>query len=267
MRVSGFKTCPAFHYTRRMPAYRFRPQWIPTLCCLVLGCVLVALGRWQWARAEEKQILQDEQRMARGAPAQFYDGTTVPGSQAISQELPVWVTGVLDSEHSFMLDNQILDARPGFDLLTPLHLGENRWMIVDRGWMPWDAARHMPELPVPRIEQLTLYGSVYLPSEKQRVLKADDYTSPSWPFLIQKFDFPAMQHVLSGQSPDMKLAPFVLRLNPDQVVERGEQLPRRWQWLGMGPEKHRAYAFQWFGMAIALMILYLVFSSRTSPHD
>jgi len=39
---------------------------------------------------------------------------------------------------------------------------------------------------------------------------------------------------------------------------------RNWRPSDFGPERHIGYAFQWFALAVTLVILYLAWSFRTS---
>ena len=61
----------------------------------------------------------------------------------------------------------------------------------------------------------------------------------------------------------------VVRLDPDVRIETGEQMPRHWQFMVIGPEKSRAYAFQWFAMAAVLLGFYIYFSTdiRSDRHE
>lgn len=58
------------------------------------------------------------------------------------------------------------------------------------------------------------------------------------------------------------MAPFEIRVHPDAVLESGEQMPRIWHDPVMGPEKHRGYAVQWFAMASAALLFFLITGFR-----
>jgi surfeit locus 1 family protein len=249
-----------------MKSYRFKPQWVPTLFCLALFILLVSLGRWQWSRAVYKSELE-----LRYQASMENRALTLADAMAIPEEvqgLPIHLAGEFDNARSFLLDNQMEGSRPGYQILTPLLTEEGVMVLVSRGWIAATADRRQPVLMDTRHGTLTLIGKIYVPGNKQVVLKADDFTLPQWPMLIQKLDMSAIAAVLKRERPGVELAPFVIRLNPDQDVEQGEELPRTWQWMTMGPEKHRGYAVQWFGMALALLILYIVFSTEKKlPHE
>lgn len=248
-----------------MKSYHFRFRPFFTLFCLALLLVLLAMGRWQWSRAQSKEELQA--RYAAGVQAQALDVQAALQQGADIQGFPIEVRGHLEPRRHFLLDNQMQGARPGFNLLTPLKTESGSWLLVDRGWMPWDPQRQIPTLAAPDPQLLQLRGRVYFPSSKQVVLKADDYSRVHWPMLVQKIDPPAMAGALATETAGVELAPFVIRLDPGQSEAQGEPLVRQWPWLVMAPEKHRAYAFQWFGMAFTLIILFIVFSTEKNPHE
>jgi len=243
-----------------MKAYRFKPRLIPTLFCLVLFLLLVSLGRWQWSRADHKTEL--ELRYHKGVEARPLILPEAMAGGIEIQGFPVQLSGEFDNAHSLLLDNQMKGSQPGYQVLTPFLTTENVFVLASRGWIAATADRRQPLLVETRNGILTLSGKVYIPSGKQVVLKEDDYSHPQWPLLIQKLDMPAIAEALRAGRPGVELAPFVIRLDPDLDVEQGDELVRHWQWMTMGSEKHRAYAVQWFGMAFALLILYVVFSAE-----
>jgi cytochrome oxidase assembly protein ShyY1 len=239
-----------------LAAYRFRPQWLPSLICLALFIILLSLGRWQWQRA-----LYKEELLRRHAEQQ-HAGMMSDISEVLQlgkdgQGVSIHLAGRLDGEKTLLLDNQPQGLFPGMYVLSPAKLTDGHWVLVNRGWLPWSADRHLPEIPLPRSGVLPLEGDVYIPSQKQVVLKADDFSSPQWPLLVQTLDLPRISEVLG-----VELLPFVIRLAEGQPVERDEQLKRQWPSINMGPEKHRAYSFQWFTMAAVLLILFVVFSTE-----
>jgi len=178
------------------------------------------------------------------------------------------VQGVFDNNHSVLLDNQMQGAQPGVHVLTPLRTAAGEMVLVNRGWLPQPPAQLGQERPRPVIPQtldsvVMLTGTVYFPSSKQLVLKEDDFSQPQWPLLVQKLDLNAIGQVLG-----VELPAFVIRLDTGVRTEQGDAFVRHWQLLVMPPEKHRAYSWQWYGMAFVLLICYVVFSVRKKlPHE
>ena len=62
-----------------------------------------------------------------------------------------------------------------------------------------------------------------------------------------------------GRQLDAAVLPLVLRL--DASVPGG--FDRAWAaYRGIGPNRHRAYAFQWFSLAAALAVIYVAVNTR-----
>ncbi len=238
---------------------------MPSLVCLAVFIGLLNLGHWQWQRAEYKQALRD--RIVQGQQAQPLTIAEVEELGRDVHSFPVLVEGTLDERHHFLLDNQMRGRYPGFHLLTPLALNDGRVVLVNRGWLPLGKDRsQLPDIPttiagtsIPGASENTVSvrGQVYFPSEKQFVLKADDLNAQGWPKLVQSLDLTSIAGVLG-----VELAPFIIRLDADVMLEQGTQLPREWHFIVMSPEKSRGYSFQWYGMALVLVIMYLVFSTE-----
>jgi surfeit locus 1 family protein len=249
-----------------MTSYRFKPQLIPALVCLALLFLLISLGRWQWQRAEFKDSLL--KRYAQGAQAQPLTLAEVAQLGQAVQGFPVTMQGVFDNSHSVLLDNQMEGARPGFHVLTPLQTTKGDVVLINRGWIPLlpgalGKDRPMPAVPDTLNDRLALTGTVYFPSARQLTLKEEDYSRLQWPLLVQKLDMAAISRVLG-----VELPPFVIRLDTDSRSEQGTQFVRHWKLLVMAPEKHKAYSFQWFGMAFVLLVLFIIFSiEKTLPHE
>jgi surfeit locus 1 family protein len=76
-----------------------------------------------------------------------------------------------------------------------------------------------------------------------------------WPHVVQYVDYNELSAMLG-----YPLEPAVVLLNPGT---EGGYL-RNWHphFAGFGPERHRGYAVQWFSLAIALLVIYLVVNTR-----
>ena len=57
---------------------------------------------------------------------------------------------------------------------------------------------------------------------------------------------------------DTELGDYQILLNPEEP----DGFQRQWQPGGMGPQRNRAYAVQWFSFAAAAVVIYLVVNLR-----
>ncbi len=226
-------------------ARRFRPGLWPTLVVLALLPVLVSLGFWQLGRAEEKRQLLAQDALHRVAEP-------VASSQLTSLDAPafrrVQLRGQFDADHSLILDNRQRDGHVGVELLQPFHdQASGLWLLVNRGWLPWNDRRTPPHFDTPG-QVLSIVAWVYIPPGATYQLSPDP-RNQRWPRLVTALDPSALWAELGrdGFAHEMRLTP-----GPG-AYQLG------WPVVAMGPEQHVGYAVQWFAMALTLAGLYLYF--------
>lgn len=237
----------------RIGNFEFRPGLWPTLVTLILLPFLSGLGVWQLERASWKQALVDTHAARTREPVVAL--SSVLPVTAASEYRTVTLTGHYDLEHQLLLDNRLHRGRAGYQVLTPLHLeNADTTVLVNRGWVPAGASRAvLPALDGPA-GTIRLAALVRLPPEKIFRLGTDEERHAGWPQVIQAFDVAALEDRLG-----YALLPLVLLLDPDDV----HGYVRDWQPVyGVKPEKHRAYAMQWFTLAAVLLLIYIGVNSK-----
>ncbi|MDP2228499.1 MAG: SURF1 family protein [Moraxellaceae bacterium] len=235
-----------------------RWRWSPPLWALLLALAGMAffarLGVWQWQRAVEKeQITARYVSHADAAPLPLSD---VLARGADIEDQPVQLSGHYDNSRLVYLENQMRGPVAGFHVYTVfLPEGEAQAILVNRGWVP--VAADMQLLPpVPPASAASVVGTVAMPSAFFTV-GAPDYRQR--PLRVPRLDMPHIAAALG-----VELRPFVIRLDPaapDGFVREWRPADR----LGMSPDKHRAYAFQWFALMTAVLVVLLVVNLRKSP--
>ncbi len=221
----------------------------------LLGIALfVNLGLWQSRRAVEKQAMLDAadrvllERKARplavaGDRGRLHDYDWAEGA------------GEFDSRGVLLLDNQQHDGRAGvraYRLFRP-ELGEV--MLVDLGWLPLPDRQAMPDVPRPAGRQV-LRGLVTAPPSAGLAMgPALAKQGEGW--LLTRVDMDAIVAATGLQAP---LAPRVLRLDPDLPLGYARDLALLPNTLP--PDKHRGYAVQWFGLALAVLATALILTFR-----
>lgn len=237
--------------------YHFRPSWLPSLIAFLLLGLLISLGLWQLGRGAEKQRTVDEFALrTKDLPVRIDENwQSAQGLRFRS----VIGEGRYDVGRQYLLDNRTYHGRAGYHVLTPLRLFEGTGVLVNRGWVAWGARREqLPDVAAPQGEQV-IQGMVAIPSQNAFLVGPAGYESGGWPRVVQRVELATMERQL-GYS----LLPYVVQLdaaNPHGFV-------REWQpYVGIGPERHRAYAFQWFSLALMLMVIYLVVNTRRLPRN
>ncbi|WP_440874854.1 SURF1 family protein [Thalassotalea sp. PLHSN55] len=239
----------------RINLANIRLPWL--IVTLVVFAGLIKLGMWQSARAVEK-----EQRLAR--ITQFSGQQALPLLDMLAmqnyqpeQELtekfveqfndfPVSLAGNFDPNVLFLLDNQVNNGELGYRVLQLVTV-EQYAVIVNLGWVKGSIDRQKLPDVVPITGQHQLSGHVrYI--ESGIMLMAQDFTKQVWPMRIQQIELDKMALLV-----EKSLLPFVIYLDDNTNVG----YLKEWQPIVMPPEKHRGYAFQWFSLATAWLLLML----------
>jgi cytochrome oxidase assembly protein ShyY1 len=223
---------------------RFHPGWRMTLFALLLLPVVLGLGFWQLERAAEK----------RSYEADYLDRLTalpVAPEGALLDFQRVRLHGQFEPGRDFLLDNQTSQGRVGYRVISSFQTGDGRRWLVNRGFLAGTGARErLPEISTP-VEPLTLVGVVW-PDLGLLPIFAADAWSAGWPKRIQRLEVARMARELDNTQP------WEIRLEAGQP---GVFEPASLE-MNMPAVKHTGYAVQWFGLALALALGYLLFGFR-----
>jgi len=196
---------------------------------------LVKLGLWQMSRAQEKETLSSALKYR--SEQMYYSIASLPAD-------PRWYSltlhGKFDHSMAVLLDNQLYRGRPGYHVLYPF-AAEQGWVLVNLGWIAAPAYREqIPVLPEYHGE-LRISGVIASPSQllelKTEPLGAD------WPLRVQNLRIEQL-----GKQMRIPLQPWILQIDSDNPIA----LQQTWTPVVMGPQKHYAYAVQWFLLAAAV---------------
>lgn len=220
---------------------RARRLLIPTLSTVVMLALLLALGTWQVERLYWKLGILHQIASAESQPP-------VPLGAAPAPFTKVSVTGRFrpgllayygsqtgETRHGLMLGAQqiaVLD-RPG---ALPV--------LVDRGWVPLPAE---PEA-APPTGPATVVGYIRAPAAAGRFSAADNPQARQFYTLAPA----AIARALGLPA----AAPFA-------IVAMGEPppsgMPAPAQHLPQPPNSHLGYAITWYGLAITLLVFYVLY--------
>jgi len=222
---------------------------VPTLVYLCVLLVLIALGMWQLDRSEQKRAFLKEQEQAAANEPLHLTAAIENNTKALRYR-KVDVAGRYDAAHQFLVDNQISDGKAGYFVLTPLILtGENKAVLVNRGWIPLNQNRLvLPELKIDNTEAVIIGRINNFPSVGIKLAGAE-IPSEGWPSIVQVVD----SDVLAK-----KLGYTLFQFQVELDKELPDGFKREWHTTTiMQPEQHTAYAIQWFALALTLTILFI----------
>jgi surfeit locus 1 family protein len=234
----------------------FQSRILIGLAALAAFLLLLALGFWQLDRAAQKNELYASY-LEKSALAPI-DLNNLVRTAPVADML--WRKGIVHGQYlerrDFILDNQILNGQPGYFVFSPfsVDLGGSA-IMVNRGWVPAGYYRDViPEI-VTTEGLVTLSGTIMLPP----VSSVFSFDAPIEEKMakgisrMQNIDLDVLADIL-GQP----LLPYVLQLDPASPTGYA----RQWNMPGSGAEKHFGYAFQWFALAAALLIIFITIGIR-----
>ncbi len=226
--------------------FRWHSDWRTTIFVLILLPLLLALGYWQLGRADEKQEIARRWQLRQLENPQSLLSLSQDAAELSYRR--VLLHGQFVQGKDFLLDNRIQQGHYGLEVLSPFRTMEgNELVLVNRGWVEGDASRR--SLPIwPAIVGIqTLTGTVYVPPGEPFVL-GDPVPGSGWPRIAQALDMPALEALLGEP-----VFPFSVRLDADSPAA----LTVDWPLMNISPDKHNAYATQWFSMAAMLLFIYI----------
>lgn len=204
-----------------------------------------ALGVWQFHRYEYKKNLLAVYQQRVVGPPQSFQGNE-PEFQLIK------VTGHYLNQYTVLLQNRFYHGQLGWEVLTPFKVAHHSaLLLIDRGWISRERAKQKNFFQVfPERGSETVIGQVKLLNEYQFILGKNILRPEVFPLVMQKIEIKKLSEVTH-----QLFYPFIVRLSASEP----HGFVRDWVITTILPERHLAYAVQWFAMAAVLLIAYLSF--------
>lgn len=230
-------------------------RWLGPWWAVLLASAGVAIGitagLWQLGRAAEKRDL--EARFAAGSTSGALQRLVASEAAAEFRYRTLRLTGRYDPEHQLLLDNISYERQPGYQVLTPFVTAEGT-VLVNRGWVPASGDRRiLPDVAVGGETREVIGRIEWLPRPGIELAATAPPPDAPWP---RRLLFPT-----SGQASaqlGIPLRDYQLLLDPAAP----DGFVRDWRPGGMGPDRHTAYAVQWFGLALTVVVIYIVLAAR-----
>ncbi|QWF70412.1 SURF1 family protein [Methylomonas paludis] len=230
-------------------------SWLSIAIYLGLMAALCSLGFWQLNRAEQKKAFLAQQRAAISAAVLDLNQQALGADISTYRYQNIQVSGHYDDAHQFLLDNQMMEGKPGYMVLSPFLIdGEQRAVLVNRGWLPLGINRQtLPDISIHSPVMHILGRINQFPGVGIKLAGAEIPTA-GWPAVVQ---------VINSQILAAKLSYDLYDFQIELDAKETEGYKRQWQIsTTIPPEKHQAYAVQWFGLALTLTALFFWITIR-----
>lgn len=240
--------------------YTFRPNiWLTLATVLMLG-ICIKLGMWQYNKADARRTLQMQLNASLNEPV-----VTLPDK---IENLENWrykrvkFTGKYDTRYQLLLDNQVQNTVAGYHVYTPMQVdGSSSYVLVNRGWVARTVGAvgeisKPPTIDTPKGTQL-IEGDISLPANKFFTMDIPSATDGKWQLVWQNLDMARY-----AKSVPFAVQPFVVRLDP----KSNGGFVRNWPAPGERVSMHLGYAYQWFGFALTLLVIYVVLNFKKVEH-
>jgi surfeit locus 1 family protein len=228
--------------------WRFTLRLWSTVVTAVVIVIMLQLGNWQLSRAQEKESRQERLDLLSQQPAIALPATPVKLEDF--QYRRVEASGTYEPRYTIYLDNKIYRGIPGYQVVTPLRIGASSMhVLVNRGWVAGDLDRSkLPKVSTPD-GSIVVSGVATTATQKTLELSKEMVSGQVWENLdLERY----------RSTTGLLLQPVMILQQDD--IEDG--LVRQWARPDSGAGKNLGYAFQWFAMALAVFIIYLVLSVK-----
>lgn len=224
------------------------------VAALSITALFAALGMWQLDRAAQKRDMSAEFERRGNTVEVDLNQAGVDHSAELAWR-PTAATGRY-RDASILLDNQIHQGRTGYLVYTAFELnGRKQSVLVNRGWIAANANRsHAPEFATPSVSQ-RLEGRLSPPPQGGLRLEGHDVIErvADGMWRVQAIDFAGLTATVG-----VELLPITVLLDGDAPYG----FVRAWTPPGSDEARHLGYAFQWFALAVTVIIVTMVLTLR-----
>lgn len=216
---------------------------------LITFIILISLGVWQLSRLKEKKLFLASIQANLTSPA--------INLAEIQDSLPyhkVKITGqFLPNKDIYLYGRRSMSTeKDGYYLVTPFKTIEDKVILVARGWF---SNRNKNIIMQATNDQQHEIIGVTMPSEKTRsYLPANDIKNNVWLTLDLKEAY---------QTLELNLENFYIIAEGKDISNIDILLPLSINHLAAIRNDHLEYALTWFGLAISLIVIYVIYRLRS----
>lgn len=226
----------------------YQPKWVlATLTVVAIAAVFVWLGLWQLGRLDERRAANavGNQQSALASTDLADLLLDVEGGYGSIEYRSARVAGVFDIDNEVLVRSQVYRGTAGFHVITPLIKDDGTAVLVNRGWVPLTMDT-VPVAAIPTPIEGLVEGWVQLTRIRPALGPQDPPDGRL--VVVSRVDISRIQEQV-----DYPLDPVYLVLANSDAEELPVPLAAP-LFDDEGP--HLAYALQWFGFALIVLVGY-----------
>jgi len=236
-----------------MANYYFKPTLGMTLATILIMALCIRLGFWQYNKAQD--TIEKQQKIDDGMTFAPVELPSIIDDEASWQYKRVSFKGSYLPEYQIILDNRVHGNKAGYEVITPVKVNnKEHYVLVNRGWIAGNPDRSLPMIETPEDEQLFI-GDLTFPLAKVFTLESTAEKESAWQSLWQHIDMQRYQTLVP-----FHVSPYIVRLAPGEIAGG---FVRDWPIPKNRITVHLGYAYQWFGFALTLFIIYIVLNIKS----
>lgn len=241
----------------------FRGRWLwGTVLIVLLTIAFLFLGSWQLQRRSQRLAANANVLARLELPPVSVAGELLDPEAADLRRAAV--RGEFDYDQEIVLRNRTWNELPGVHVLVPLKIsGTDMAVLVDRGWIPYDAAAPADRAAFHNASgEVEVYGILRQSQQRRGSISPTD----SVPSLDNRVDF---WHRVDLPKIRQQVPYPLQTVYLEEDVRPGESqrmFPKQQPGIRLDEGSHLVYAIQWYAFALIAAGGYAAYySQRTRP--
>lgn len=237
----------------------------PSLLTLLGLAILIGLGTWQMNRKVEKDAIISRLHARSEAAPVSLEEAIARSREGDVEYTRVRVQGILHHEKERYLYAPHQRYGPGYDVFTPMQVGDKRYVWVNLGYVPERFKSPATRPAGDGTEDRAITGIVRLSAKQETFTPDNNVAENQWYWR----DLAGM-HASAFDPAQTELVPFFIEAEPGESTVTAAEWPKPGASKVKIFNRHFEYALTWYGLALTLLGVYVAFvwhrlqSRRTS---
>lgn len=227
---------------------------IPFFATLLAVIILIMLGNWQVRRLSEKRAMIETIEQSMKLPAQMIDLQDISNSN-LKLFHKIKLKGHFAKNKLIFLygKRSVTAEKDGYYVLSPFIMQQDskeEVLLISRGWAPQSVKADLEAGKLSMLDEEQVIEAVVMPAEKKQFFVPENDIKKNIWFTIDP-DFAAKTYGVTVENVYFK------QINADNFPKG--VVPLNADSLNKIRNDHLEYAISWYGLAIALIIMFIYY--------